>query len=158
MSRSWYILAPRKSDINKAIPLPSKSHHHNNPQHLIRSIFFPISYHEALSLFPITAILASFVAANPILAPRASSSPFRLYGDFGSDTSFPLLAILPVAERGYYQFGWYGKGSQKIELYFTQDETHPGPIFDFRKNGYEMYAPRSPRITPLTLLQGDASG
>lgn len=120
------------------------------------------------SLFSITAILASFVAANPILAPRAPSRPFRLQGNVGSRGSYRELAILPVTQRNgadYYQFGWYGTGSEQIELFFTDDETMPGPVFDVRQDGYEMYvsrsplpAPHSPGITPLTLLQGAASG
>lgn len=114
-----------------------------------------------LSLFSITAIVASFVAANPILAPRAPSSPFRLWGDVGvRDMPRSLLGMIPVAEpnhQGYFQFGWYGKRSEKIELFFGNGPSTLGPVFDVRQNGYEMYVPRSalpPRIIPLTFLQG----
>lgn len=118
-----------------------------------------------LSLPSITAILASFVAANPILAPRAPSRPFRLQGDVGAERSDRVLTILPVAEpnhRGYFKFGWFGQKSEKIELFFTQNEFSPGAVFNVRQNGYEMYvAPLPPRflgITTLTLLQGATSG
>lgn len=114
-----------------------------------------------LSLFSITAILASFVAANPILAPRASN-PFSLYGHFGSRTSDLLLGIRSVREPGhlgYYQLGFFGQTSDPIEFVFTKDANHPGPVLDALLNGFEMYVPRFPLpgITPLILLQGDAS-
>lgn len=93
----------------------------------------------------IFSVLASFVVANPILAPRAPSRSFTLSGDGG----LGQLTILPVAEAnhpGYFRFGWYGTGSQKIELFFPQDQTGLGPVFDARQNGYEMYVPRSPLL------------
>lgn len=116
-----------------------------------------------LCVLSITAVLATFVVANPILNPRAPSRPFRLFGKEG----LGLLTVLPVAEAnhpGYFRFGWYGKGSQKIELFFSQYENR-GPVFDYPPKGYEMYISRFPLSasrflgnTPLTLLQGCARG
>lgn len=94
-----------------------------------------------LSIFSIAAALASFVFANPILAPRTPSRPFQLQGYMGTDSDRRLLAILPVTEpnhRGYFQLGWYGKGSENVELFFTQDEHQLGPVFDVQQDGYEM--------------------
>lgn len=112
-----------------------------------------------LSLFSITAILASFVAANPILAPRDPSRSFKLLGDVGASTPYRVLKIIPVNDPNsplYYQFGWYGRYSEDIALYFTGDYFKPGPVFDSRLNDYEMYVPRSalPRDYPANIPSG----
>lgn len=108
------------------------------------------------SLFAITAVLASFVAANPILAPRAASDPFILFAPIGQDNQYLRLEMKPVANTKYYEFGWFGSGSEDVKLYFLNDEEKPGPVFDNRKNKYEMYV--SPLLTSgvylLTVSKG----
>ncbi|KAL0635397.1 hypothetical protein Q9L58_005605 [Maublancomyces gigas] len=96
-----------------------------------------------LGIFSITAILTSLVAANPILAPRAPSPSFKLWGQLlgsGSDSLMDYLTILPITEPNkpvYYGFGWYGQGSQPIDL-FLREADQPGRALDVRQNGYEM--------------------
>lgn len=99
------------------------------------------------SLFSITAVLASFVAATPILAPRAASQAFRL---IPAGSTFNHLELQPVAEAGYpgyFRFGLFSpKGPEPI-LFFPNGQVTQGPILDVQQNGYELYGLHSRRTT-----------
>ncbi|KAL0635398.1 hypothetical protein Q9L58_005606 [Maublancomyces gigas] len=83
------------------------------------------------------SILTSLVAANPILAPRAPSPPFKLTGHTANAANLGWLRILPIAGTGYFGFGWAYQGSQEIKLFF-QDESRPGRVLGVQPNGYEI--------------------
>lgn len=101
-----------------------------------------------LSLFSITIALASFVAANPILAPRAASRPFKL-GTPDRRSQDPYLQAEYVSgggkRRGYYRLGWFGPTWRDPEktLFFPDGPPPQARVFDIKQNGYEMYVPCS---------------
>lgn len=110
-----------------------------------------------LGVLSITAVLASFVTANPILDYFTHPELFSLAANFEGLISFgekfDILGIIRVPENAqldYFKFAWYGKATEEIKLIFTDGlvfhsiyaVTLPSTVRDERKNGYEMFVLR----------------
>lgn len=85
-----------------------------------------------LSLFFITTVLCSIVAATPVIVPRAPSPSFQLGSPYSPDlppTLRSCLQVPPIPELGYpgyYKFGWFTPAATVPGLYFPDDMFTPG--------------------------------
>lgn len=90
--------------------------------------------------FFISTILTFFVAATPLVVPRAASKPFKLIPrDFELFQIFPALQVQPIDGTKYYRFGWFNSNAFQSELYFPGGSDIPGDVLDTHRDGFEMY-------------------